>query len=214
MHLIMFDIDGTLVQSYEFDGECYAKAVESIIGAPVNKDWSSYSHVTDAGILDQIIEENGLAANRDRIHREVKTAFTIAIELHLSSHSVEPIPGSVECIRALKDRDDVVIAVATGGWRETALLKLEHAGIDCEDIVIASSCDATSRIDIMQHAEVLAGDEFVSKHYVGDAAWDKQASLELGYQFVLMGNKLDHTPQLKDFSCMNTVYASFGLATE
>ncbi len=52
MHLIVFDVDGTLVESDEFDGVLYAKAVRDVLDIDVDEDWSSYRHVTDSGILD------------------------------------------------------------------------------------------------------------------------------------------------------------------
>jgi len=38
----MFDIDGTLVQSYEFDEEIYACAVEEVVGFKIDRKWSKY----------------------------------------------------------------------------------------------------------------------------------------------------------------------------
>ena len=43
----MFDIDGTLVKSYDFDGECYVEAVHKILGHQLDADWSKYINVTD-----------------------------------------------------------------------------------------------------------------------------------------------------------------------
>ena len=63
MHLVMFDIDGTLVHSYDFDEECYVEAVEEVLGCAVNSDWSKYQHVTDSGILDEIIHNQNLKSS-------------------------------------------------------------------------------------------------------------------------------------------------------
>ena len=46
----MFDVDGTLVESYDFDGKCYVDAVYSVLGHHLNSDWRKYNNVTDAGI--------------------------------------------------------------------------------------------------------------------------------------------------------------------
>ena len=61
MHHVMFDIDGTLVRSYDLDSICYIDAVREVTGICVDPDWSKYRHVTDAGILEEIIEVNGLS---------------------------------------------------------------------------------------------------------------------------------------------------------
>ena len=52
MYLILFDIDGTLVDSNEFDSEFYVQAVRKVLRIEVGDDWSAYQHVTDGGILD------------------------------------------------------------------------------------------------------------------------------------------------------------------
>jgi hypothetical protein len=55
MHLVMFDIDGTLVDSNGFDGELYAPAMREVTGADVDRCWQSYRHVTDGGILAEVL---------------------------------------------------------------------------------------------------------------------------------------------------------------
>ncbi len=62
----MFDIDGTLVQSYEFDEEIYARSVEEVIGSEINRNWSEYKNVTDVGILNEIIELHGLSLKKNK----------------------------------------------------------------------------------------------------------------------------------------------------
>ena len=56
--LAIFDVDGTLVQSYELDGECFVAAFHEALGiADVDTDWARYDHATDPGITAQIIHE-------------------------------------------------------------------------------------------------------------------------------------------------------------
>jgi len=81
-------------------------------------------------------------------------------------------------------RDSVSLSIATGGWEETALLKLQSAGIDVSGIPIASSNDHYARIEIMKMARVKASAcESFPVTYFGDAAWDQKACRELGYNF-------------------------------
>ena len=52
MNAHIFDIDGTLLDSYDADAELYAAAVCKVFGLPsVSTDWASYRHVTDGGVL-------------------------------------------------------------------------------------------------------------------------------------------------------------------
>ena len=56
---VIFDIDGTLVESSGFEDNLYVAAVRDVLGdVCIRKTWNTYSHVTDTGILRQIMEEN------------------------------------------------------------------------------------------------------------------------------------------------------------
>ncbi|MBI3191378.1 MAG: hypothetical protein HYZ36_01850 [Pedosphaera parvula] len=52
MHLVIFDIDGTLTETNAVDADCYVRALAEVFGfADVDTDWSTYPHVTDSGGL-------------------------------------------------------------------------------------------------------------------------------------------------------------------
>ena len=53
----MFDIDGTLIDSNEFDNDCYLAAVKEVVGIPLDTNWEKYQHLTDWGILRQTLNE-------------------------------------------------------------------------------------------------------------------------------------------------------------
>ena len=59
MIAVIFDIDGTLVESFQFDGIIYASAVKDVLGEVyINDNWNQYKNITDSGILQQIMDEN------------------------------------------------------------------------------------------------------------------------------------------------------------
>lgn len=197
----MFDIDGTLVQSYEFDGKCYFGAVEKVLQISIQKNWLKYQNVTDSGILDEILDKLNLQSERENLHFEVKKEFTKRVREHIQNNKVEPIFGAVEFVKNLKKRNDVTLSIATGGWRETAILKLEAAGINFSEIPIASASDHFERVEIMKIAEQKTGlQTFGTKTYFGDGEWDKKASEILGYNFVLVGNKFEYSQRIDNFT--------------
>ena len=212
MHHVMFDIDGTLVKSYDFDGECYVEAVHKILGHQLDADWSKYINVTDAGILNQHIDEHGLQSKRKEIHADVKREFINSISTYLRNSPVQEVPGASEIISLLRKIDNLSLSIATGGWRETAILKLESAKIDVLDIPIASSDDHYSRIEIMKKAEEKAQvQKKITRTYFGDAEWDKKASEELGFNFVLVGDRTYHHQSIPDFSDTNRALEYIGV---
>ncbi|WP_461534965.1 HAD family hydrolase [Spongorhabdus nitratireducens] len=198
---VMFDVDGTLVQSCEMDDICYIEAVSDVLGHSLNPGWSSYQHVTDAGILDQHLKLTGLLSRRDEIHHEVKQQFTAKVQRQLECNPAAEVPGAAAFMTRLRRMDNISLSIATGGWESTARLKLQSAGIDISGIPMASSDDHFSRTAIMKIAASRSG--VTGLHpltYFGDGDWDKRACQTLGYNFVLVGNKISHSKQIADFS--------------
>jgi beta-phosphoglucomutase-like phosphatase (HAD superfamily) len=207
----MFDIDGTLIESYDFDSECFTEAVKEVTGLEIDTDWARYKHVTDTGILNEFFNENNIE-NTNEVTENIKCAFLAKIQNRIDEESINEINGASEFITKLKELDDVVISFATGGWLESAVLKLESAGIDISGIPIASSNDHHSRIEIMKIAEQRAIKESrLSFTYFGDGSWDLKACKELGVNFVLVGDKLEHNQSIKSFEQTSKAFAYIGL---
>lgn len=208
----MFDVDGTLIESFRFDEDCYVKAVYEALGQQINSDWESYKHVTDAGILDQHLKENNLFHLREELHHKVKNLFTRHITNYLYHNSVKPIEGVKEFLNRLRSDEGISISIATGGWKETAILKLESAGIDTDGIHIASSNDHHARTEIMKCAlRESQCSHLNSVTYFGDGPWDKIACAELNFNFVAVGNKVVHHQQINDFTFIGNALRYAGL---
>lgn len=201
MHLVLFDIDGTLVESYDFDTACFQAAIQDVLGITVGPDWSRYHHVTDSGILREVIEERGLQGDSERIVEAVKDRFVSRVAGYISYHDIFPVRGAYEFLLQLVARHDVAVAFATGGWAESARMKLEAAGISFPAIPLASASDHYSRTEIMRQAEGLADNgHYDSRTYFGDGPWDQQASRSLGYNFVSVGNRIVSPQSIRDYT--------------
>ncbi|KON47502.1 hypothetical protein AL013_07125 [Mariprofundus ferrooxydans] len=198
MYLIMFDIDGTLTESYAYDQQAYVDAFFEVTGyRDVNTDWHAYRHVTSHGITAEAIRN---CRGRDAEPAEVAAIEQQMLEclqrLHLkASEQFYEVAGASAFLRYLRQRDDVAISIATGCWRSEALFKLEASGIDVDGIPLAASEDGGSRVEIMA---VSAGKALRSANltafegviYFGDALWDVRAAAELGYGFIGIGQRL------------------------
>ena len=154
MHLVMFDIDGTLVDSEGFDAELYVAAVEAETGVVVDRNWDRYEHVSDSGVLEQLLRERRLEAQRDALVARVQRRFVGLVRDYLrrSPLAVREIAGAKRLVERLVTLPNARVAIATGGWAETARLKLAHVGIDAARLGFASSSDAHARTDIMRLA--------------------------------------------------------------
>ena len=187
MKAIIFDIDGTLLESMSVDTELYFSAVTEVLGAVRIRELSDYEHVTDSGILAQVLEDNGHAYDPS-VADSIKSVFVEGIRSHIEEVGCFPaIDGAVQFFEYVRSVSDVRVAIATGGWRESALLKLNSAGFNIDGVPLATGNDAHSRVEIMQLALRQAGDEVASVTYFGDAPWDQRACRELGWDLVAVG---------------------------
>ncbi len=213
----MFDIDGTLVDSMRVDSHLYARAVRETLGGDVYIDetWRPYVHVTDGGILDEILAQHRFEEPRDELRSAVKRRFIELVRGHVDAGATElrEIRGATALLQELRARPDVRVAIATGGWAETALMKLAAIGVSLDGIGFASSSDAHQRTKIMELAaqRALRGVVPTTRTYLGDGAWDQRASAELGYRFIAIGRALDHEPRFDDYMDRAAVLASLAV---
>jgi phosphoglycolate phosphatase-like HAD superfamily hydrolase len=212
-HLVMFDIDGTLVDSMRVDAHLYVRAVRETLGGDVYIDetWRPYVHVTDSGILDEILVQHRFPEPLDPLRAEVKRRFVELVRGHLEAGTsvLREVRGATALLRDLRARPDVRVAIATGGWAETALMKLAAIGVSVEGIGFASSSDAHARTKIMELAaeRALRGAVPATRTYLGDGAWDQRASAELGLRFIAIGRALEHEPRFDDYADRDAVLA-------
>jgi phosphoglycolate phosphatase-like HAD superfamily hydrolase len=209
LHLIMFDVDGTLVDSVQFDAECYLNAAQTVLGVKISSDWEGYKHATDTGILYEVIDRYKIPGQKSKILQEFRNVFVglITESIVKNPGGVREIEGASRFIRYLRSQKNVRVAFATGCLAETARLKLEAAGIDVDGCAFASASDHPSRTEIITIAESRAAPEVPldSRTYFGDASWDKKASQSLGYDFILVGNRIENERRILDFEDMESV---------
>jgi len=121
----------------------------------------------------------------------IRERFVAGLSAHIET--VGPFPiihGATQFVGRLRDSKKHKVAIATGGWRSSAILKLETSGFDVNGIPLASCDDSHLREEIMRFALAKLGDEFDSVTYFGDAEWDRRACETLGWDFVPVGPDL------------------------
>ena len=191
MRAVILDIDGTLLESDDIDGSLYLAAIRSVLGeVRIRESWGLYRNVTDGGILEEILHDNSLPITAATLNT-VKAAFVESIGRHVRTNGpFTEIPGARNFVSGLLASNSSRIAYATGGWSESAAIKLASAGFPMQGIPLASSDDYFDRQSIMLHALNQLGSEFESITYYGDGKWDETATRMLGWTFIPVGKTL------------------------
>lgn len=191
MRAIIFDIDGTLLQSAAVDDDIYRASVRAVIAnARLRDSLHDYVHISDSGILEEIFADSGIEYDA-AVASEVTRHFVSSLDAWMQDNgSFVEVPGAGDALRSLAAHDSYAVGIATGGWRESAELKLRSAGLFDAGIPLATSSDARERTAIMQHALDQLGSDFETITYYGDGAWDAAASNALGWRFVPVGKDL------------------------
>ena len=204
MHHFMFDIDGTLVESFDFDERCFVEAVFEVTGKSINDDWHTYPHITDRGLLKEFIDRHDFDFSLTELEARVKPIFIQGIHQHIESQGVLPVPGALDFFHECQRNEDIQISLATGGWSQTARMKLLGAGFLIDEVTLSSSDDHFDRKEIMRLSENrvrnLSSMHRQSIVYFGDGQWDQDACEQLGYQFIQVGMRFNgRHQQIEDF---------------
>jgi phosphoglycolate phosphatase-like HAD superfamily hydrolase len=192
MQLVMFDIDGTLVESNALDNDSYLQALSEVFGfSEISSDWASYSHVTDAGILREVCQRKLGRSPSAAAVEEFQKRFLTLLKESAAVHGLNSIPGAFQMLSGLLESSNYAVAYAGGGWKASALFKIQSVHLPIQNIPYAFSDDDESREGIMAvalaRAEKHYRRSFQNIVYIGDGIWDIRAARNLGYGFIGIG---------------------------
>ena len=212
--LVIFDIDGTLVDS----GHLHHDLITRILaddGLDVTfQPWSAYPHYTDLGVLDELFRhyhQRGISADELTRYDEL---YEAALRAHLAETALLEIPGAAALLADLAQQNGVHIAFATGSLRRMAKLKLARLGLDADTLALATGGEHLTREGIVRAAAALAMGDNAERYravILGDGVWDQRTAGNLGIPFVALQTGLhvfdDATAlTLRDFSTLTAAH--------
>jgi phosphoglycolate phosphatase-like HAD superfamily hydrolase len=190
--IIVFDVDGTLVDSNSVDYQCFVAAIQQVIGIELrDTHWVGFTEITARAVIEQLLPDTNPEEVR-RIGRRVQADNLHRLQAAHAANpaAYQPTPGALHAIARLRQTPGVSVALATGDWHDTISFKLIAAGFDVADISMATSSDHAARADIIRLAVARAGRSLADAVYVGDGPWDLRATQQLGIPFIGVGRKV------------------------
>ncbi len=188
--LIVFDIDGTITNTTQVDDFCFIQTYKDLYRINLEQaDWNEFKHFTDLGISNQIFQDNFKRLPEGREIDSIKYHFLklLKIQFNKDPGKFSEVTKAVSFINDLCRRN-YPIAIATGGWQETAIYKLEKVGIELNGIPFANSNHHYSRQKITEIAIHSAKEKYATDFgqiiYFGDGKWDLLTCQEMGIKFV------------------------------
>jgi phosphoglycolate phosphatase len=130
LKLLLFDIDGTLVDCGGQPKPLFGEALEEVYGARGDLPGYDFSGKTDPRIVVDLMSAAGVP--EPVIHErmsELRDAYLGRLEKRLEPEHVRILPGVVELLTTLAERDDLVLALLTGNWERGAGIKLGSVGL-------------------------------------------------------------------------------------
>lgn len=132
MKLLLFDIDGTLVNTGGAGSSAMTRAFSKICGIEDAFSSLSMAGMTDPLILEHAVSEAikvGFQVNCS--HEEIYEAYLgfLSEELRSGKKSYRVLPGVVPLLQELQRHSDLSLGLATGNIARGARVKLEHGKI-------------------------------------------------------------------------------------
>ena len=192
-HLVLFDIDGTLLRSEGVGIGAMLRAFARIHG----DRGFSFEGVEIAGALDgllfqRVMAHHGLPAD-DAAHEHFQRVYREELSASFVPSRVRQMPGAAELERRLSERG-VATGLLTGNYRETALIKVAVAGFDTAHFPFgAFGADGPSRRHLtpvaMSRAAAHHGRAFEARHVtvIGDTPLDVDCAKAHGCRALAVG---------------------------
>ena len=209
MRLVLFDIDGTLLNSAGMGRASMQRALGMIFGSPGNPSYR-YDGKTDKQIVRDVMRMEGHS------DEHIDARMNELIELYLEGlragaksgkFNVRPLDGVLEILDALEARDDVVLGLLTGNVEAGARIKLQAAGIDPNRFrVNAFGSDHEHRPELPAIARRRAGEhlglELAGERLVviGDTPADIECGRSLGAKAIGVASGHYTVEQLREHS--------------
>jgi len=170
LKLILFDVDGTLVDSQNVIAASIRGAFQAFGLEPPSRERSL--SIVGLSLVEAFTVLAGAKAPVEGLAQAYRDAYTA---IHLDPANAAPLfPGAAECVARLKERDDVLLGLATGKSRKGVTRLIAQQGWEHVFATTQTADDAPSKphpamiLQAMEELGVAPGDTLM----IGDSSYD------------------------------------------
>ncbi|MGH1384276.1 HAD family hydrolase [Kordia sp.] len=187
-NLLVFDIDGTLLDSENVHQTGFVNALHAIGVEFVNTNWENYTHLTDSFIAKENYETD---VNRG-FSKQLMQRFEAEFMKLIHDCNVTQIEGANAFLQKIIKETNYAVCFATGSMLLPAKLKLDRAGIVYDQALLEASNNYFTREEIVNSAIAKAKNYFNASNFeriisLGDGIWDVKTAQNLGIEFIGIG---------------------------
>jgi phosphoglycolate phosphatase-like HAD superfamily hydrolase len=187
MKLILFDIDGTLLNCGPQVRPLFASALKEVYGMAGDVDGYDFTGRTDPRIVLDLVTAAGVPEHeaREKLPR-MRELYVERLARQLDRNGMRLLPGVEELLERLAPRQGVVLALLTGNWEPGARAKLARFDLNRFFGFGAFGCDGIERSELppvaLERAEQWAGRPFrpTETLIVGDSRHDVSCARDHG----------------------------------
>jgi phosphoglycolate phosphatase-like HAD superfamily hydrolase len=148
--VLLFDIDGTLIDSGGTGRRAMAHAFAEGHGRPDAVSGFSFAGMTDLAILRRGLTEIGVMPTAEAMDA-LLAAYLLRLDVELSgTDEYRVLPGVAEVVTWARARDGVAVGLGTGNVREGAYAKLRPGDLHGHFAFGGFGCDAEDRTELVR----------------------------------------------------------------
>jgi phosphoglycolate phosphatase len=198
--LLLFDIDGTLIEGSGEGIEAYAAAVWEVLGVRLRVPGHDMAGKTDRLILKELLEASGIEPGEEQLPR-ILEGYLRNVMAQIRAEPGRLLPGVEGLLRRLSAEEGLHLAIGTGNLERAARLKLELHGLERFFGTGGFSDDALYREQVVaagiRKARRAYGTAFDRVAVVGDTARDAAAAQANGAHAILVATGTSSAEELR-----------------
>lgn len=189
MDLVLFDIDGTLLETGGAGRRAINEAARRLYGQANVFDGIPFDGATDQGVCRQALQKLGRPFHRQEIDKLMEAYLKVLAEEISRSSRYRVFDGVVELISTFR-KAGVLLGLGTGNMEAGARIKLERGNLNHHFSFGGFGDDGEHRQDLLkagiERGERLLGRRAGQPWIIGDTPRDYAAAREVGVRVILV----------------------------